>query len=138
MEKLIVLKQVTSEVYASLMNDSRTDLILALGPVFKKPLVRFEEAYDAFIEEVVKQSSTFDRWLNVQMDFVTRMGNDQGAFKQLEELFKEVLKGTPGGETATFDETSFEAKGFMIVLAFRVYLDTLTFGVVQPQEGAKK
>jgi len=126
MDKLPLLKEVIDQTYADMINDRRPDLQLALGGMFSRPLVRFEEAYDAFIATVVRDSAIYDRWLNVQMQVVTRLGGDcQDAVKQFSDMFNEVLAETPGGETATFAEGLFEKKSFIFALAFRVYLDAL-------------
>jgi len=134
MDKLPFLKEAIDQTYADMINDRRPALQLAIGGMFNRPLVRFEEAYDAFIMNVVKDSAIYDRWLNVQMQLATRLAGDcEEALIQFVSMFEMVLDQTPGGETATFAEGLFDKKSFIFALAFRVYLDALVANT--PMEG---
>lgn len=136
MDKLIVLKDVVSKVYADMITDPRTELVLAMGPMFRRPLIRFDEAYETFIATVTSDSALFDRWLNVQVQVLTELSGDaKQALVQLKDTFNEILEDTPGGETATFEGGDLEKKSFIIALAFRIYLDAL---VAAEEEEPKK
>jgi hypothetical protein len=136
MDKLLILKDVVSGAYTMMLDDQRTELTLAMGELFRRPLIRFDEAYEDFVAQVTKSSDIFDRWLNIQLQVLTELGPDQEALQQLTNTFTQVLEGTPGGETATFDGTLFENKSFVIALAFRIYLDALVFK--QTEQGAQQ
>lgn len=129
MDKLPIFKDAIGDIYALMRGDSRQALILAMGPMYRRPLIRFEEAYEEFIAKVVSDSALFDRWLNIQMQLSTQLGGDcEPSVDQFSAMIKMILDQTPGGESADFDKWLFDSKSFVFALAFRVYLDDLSFG----------
>jgi len=141
MDKLYHLSIVIKEVYAELVKDTaRPGILYNFRSLLQRPLIRFDEAYTAFINSVAQKSDTYDMWLNVQMRVITALGEEQGAIKQLASMFKEVVGTTEGGEALDIqDPKDFERYSFLIALAFRIYLDDFPMATAElppdPQAG---
>lgn len=125
MDKLYHLQDVIRQVYAGLAADkSRPGILYNFRSLLQRPLIRFDEAYSAFISSVAMKSDTYDMWLNVQLRVITMLGEEQVAIKQLATAFKEVVSTTEGGDALDAkDPKDFERFSFLIALAFRIYLD---------------
>lgn len=141
MDKLIALKTVITRVYLDLYRDGRKEILVPLGNTLIKPLVQFNEAYINFVTKIAEDSAVYDRWLNIQIQVYTELMDDQDAINQFVSCFKNVLKGTPGGEAAAILDESFQDSSFIVALAFRVYLDALVLAgdvVITPEPEEKK
>lgn len=138
MDKLIHLQAAIKQVWVELGADSRIDLIPHFHTLMKTPLVRFNEAYGNFISGVGATSAAFDMWLNVQMRIRTDVGQHPEVWKQLGTLFKETMSTTEGADSYDAqDEQDFLRYSFLVLLAFRIYLDALIFIPEAPPEAKK-
>lgn len=126
MEQLIHLKAAAIKAYLDLdSNVNRKPLTVPICRMFRGGLIKFDETYELFVSEIAENSAMFDWWLNIQVQMVTDLENNQGAWEQLHELFNEVLKGTLTDSNVTFDASLWQQKSFLCALAIRIYVDSI-------------
>lgn len=126
MEQLIHLKATVVKAYLDLdASPVRKPLTAPICRMFYAGLIKFDETYEAFIGEISNNAALFDWWLNIQLQIVTDLENQQGAWEQLGTLFKETIKGTLPQNNVTFDTTLWQSKSFLCALAIRIYVDSI-------------
>lgn len=120
---LIILKEVIAQVYADIIDDGRPAIKNAIDRLSPRPLFIFSEVYNDFIRYITSESDLLDRWVNVQIQVITALGNDVDALTDLIKLVKNSFSDTLGEGPFVLDNKSYGDQSFAIALAFRVYTD---------------
>lgn len=128
MKQLKEVSRVSLQLYAELTEDERGLLLKEIEELLKKSLLVFVEAYHSFMGSITVSSDSYNRWVNLQIQFLTELGGKEPLI-ELSDTVKMVFEDTEGGEGYIHPEE--QSVSFMVLLALRVYLDTVT-GVEDP------
>lgn len=136
MDQLTSLSAAVKKVYLDIRLDERQEILANFSGLLRKPLLKFNEGYGGFISGITLKADLFDMWLSLQIRVITLLDihhNHDEVFATFTKMFQDVLKTTEGGEVLDVtDVEDYQRYSFVIALAFRVYLDDLTFDLANP------
>lgn len=138
-DKLVVLSIAIKTVYRNLLKDAeegktddpkenkRVSFLSHIEAIMSKPLIKLKGIHESFLKGVSNDQDLFDRWVNVQLQVLTLLGEEVSSLNQLSNSIMAVMVSCGvGGEYDVQDPSLYNNTSFAIITAFRVYLDDIS------------
>lgn len=138
-DKLVVLSIAIKTVYRNLLKDAeegktddntenkRGSILSHIEGIMNKPVIKLKSIHDNFLVGVSKDQDLFDRWVSIQLQVITLLGEDIGALNQLCKTIEIVMASC--NTTAEYDVKEadlYKSTSFCVLAGFRVYLDDIS------------